>query len=81
MADTFNAIQLVIHIDELGGQKGILIEPIIDQFPVNNKGVREGMLVGAREDEELVGVLSRTGLLGKELKSLFELALYTERLN
>lgn len=81
MADTFNAIQLMIHIDELGGQKGILIEPIIDQFLVNNKGVREGILIGAREDEELVGVLSRIRLMGKELKSLFELALFTKRLN
>lgn len=76
-----NTIQLIIHIDELGGQKRILIEPIISEVSVNEKGVGKRTLVGAREDEELVGALSGIGLMGKELKSSFEFALFTEGLD
>lgn len=74
-------VQFIVHVDELCGQERVLIEPIINKVPVNNKGVGEGMLVGAGEDEELVSVLGRVGLMRKELKSLLELALLAERLN
>lgn len=48
---------------------------------MNRQAVGEGLLAGAREDQELVGALGGVGLMREDLNGLFEAALFTERLD
>lgn len=80
-AGLVEAVELGIHVDELGGEEGVLVEPIVDEVLVDGCSVGERAVVGAGEEEEFVGLLGGIGFLGEEMEGLFEMALLGEMLN
>lgn len=66
---------MAIHVDELGGEEGVLVESVLEEVAVDNGGVARGVVVGAGEDEGFVGALGGAGLVGEELHGSGEVPL------
>lgn len=60
------AVEFGVHVDELGGKEGVLVEPIVDEVLVDGGSVGERAVIGAGEEEELVGLLGGVWFLGEE---------------
>lgn len=70
-----------VHIDELGGEEGVLVEAMVDEVAVDGGGVGGGVVATAGEDEGLVGALGGIALVGEELHGLGEVPLRAQRLD
>lgn len=76
-----DGVQLRVHVDELGRQEGVLVEAILQKMAVDVEAVGEGDLVGARQDQELVGALGGVGFLREEAKRPPQFALFAQALD